>query len=183
MKTKTNLLIAFIAVAIIQLAVPAQMIYKQEHILHAGKEYKFKMAPVDPSDPLRGKFINLRLEGLEIKVPHAGDWNIGEPVYVTLDSNTSDGFVRFDQLTRKKPLSNNDFIKVQINYASDSLVGLKIPFDRYYLEESTAPQIERIYAEALRDTNKISFVSVRVIDGDAVLSDLFINGKSIREMK
>ena len=183
MKTKTIVWIAFIAVVLIQLAVPAQLIYKQELILHSGKEYKFKIAPVDPSDPLRGKFINLRVEGLEMKVAHSRDWFFGEPVYLTLASDTSDGFARFDRLIREKPFTNVDFIKVNVSYASDSSVWLKVPFDRYYLEESTAPQIERIYAEALRDTNKVSFVSVRVIDGDAVLSDLFIDGKSVRAMK
>lgn len=183
MKTKTITLVAFIAVAIIQLAVPAQMIYNHERILHSGKEFKFKMAPVDPSDPLRGKFIDLRLEGLEMMVAHASDWTFGEQIYATVVTNTSDGFAKFDQLSRKKPYNDVDFIKVKVSYASDSSVWLTVPFDRYYLEESNAPQIERIYAQALRDTNKVNFVSVRVIDGDAVLNDLFVDGKSIRDMK
>jgi uncharacterized membrane-anchored protein len=182
-KAKTYLMVALIAVAIIQLAVPARMIYHQEQILHSGKEYKFKMAPVDPSDPLRGKFINLRLDGLEMKVTKASKWTFGESVYVTLATGNPDGFARFDQLTREKPLSEIDFIRAKISYASDSSVWLKVPFDRYYLEESTAPRIERIYNGALRDTSKVSFMSVRVIDGDAVLNDLFIDGKSIKEMK
>ena len=58
-----------------------------------------------------------------------------------------------------------------------------MPFDRYYMEETKAPTAEHTYREHNRrgQTNQTAYAVVRIRDGDAVLEDLCINDKPIRQ--
>lgn len=58
MKTKI-LLIAFAVVALIQLAIPGQMVYENELAYTEGTEYKFKTKPIAPyrHQSIRRNFI------------------------------------------------------------------------------------------------------------------------------
>ena len=71
-------------VALVQLYVPAAMILEREEVLATGKAYKFRVAPVDPNDPFRGKYITLRYRHNTIQVADAGQWESGQEVYVLL---------------------------------------------------------------------------------------------------
>lgn len=189
MKTKNILIILFLIVAIIQVAVPAKMIYKYENILKSGKEYRFKISPVDPNDPFRGKFISLHIDQNSFKINRADKWGNGEDIYVTIDSLSQNGFSRISNISKVKPDSKVDFIKAKVDYVNSwdstkswnntngSVVYINYPFERYYLDENKAPQAEQFFRESIRDSNKLNYVAVKVIDGDAVLKDLIINGK------
>jgi uncharacterized membrane-anchored protein len=59
---KKTILPLFALTCLAQWFVPAQMIYDQEQVLREGKTYHFKTAPIDPSDPFRGKYITLSFE-------------------------------------------------------------------------------------------------------------------------
>jgi len=182
MKTKHIILIAFVTVVFIQLMVPARMITTYERILDSGKEYRFKIAPVDPNDPLRGKFIRINPEEREFAVDSLNDWKNNESVYVKLTTDAATGMSKIKSIVREKPQDTNDFIEVKLGYVQQKRAFIEFPFDRYYLDEWTAPQIEKLYSKAQRDTNSISYVKVRVIDGEAVLKDLVINGMSATEI-
>lgn len=189
MKTKNILIILFLIVAIIQIAVPAKMIYKYENILKSGKEYRFKISPVDPNDPFRGKFISLHIDQNSFKINRADKWENGEDIYVTIDSLSQDKFIRITNISKVKPDSKADFVKAKVDYVNSwdsanswnntngSIVYIKYPFETYYLDENKAPQAEHFFRESIRDSNKLNYVAVKVIDGDAVLKDLIINGK------
>ena len=183
MKTRNILIVAFIVVSIVQLAVPANMIYKYQHILSYGKQFKFKIAPVDPSDPFRGKFVSLRMEENNIKVDSLSHWQQNEIIYLKIAANKSDGFVKIIDFSRDKPHPGGDFIQAKVDYETDNSLIIEYPFEKYYLEESKAPEAERLYFKASRDSTKGSFVTVNVIDGEAVLNDLIIRGKSIKDIK
>ncbi|MCG8571283.1 MAG: GDYXXLXY domain-containing protein, partial [Spirochaetes bacterium] len=57
-------IIAFIILAIIQLAVPVNMIIQSEKALTLGDEFKIKVIPIDPYDIFRGRYLTLRTAGL-----------------------------------------------------------------------------------------------------------------------
>lgn len=189
MKTKNIVIVLFLIVAIIQIAVPAKMIYKYENILQSGKEYYFKISPVDPNDPFRGKFISLNIDQNSFKINRADKWENGEDIYVTIDSLSQDRFCRITNISKVKPDSKADFIKAKVDYVNSwdstkswnnsngSIVYIKYPFETYYLDENKASQAEQFFRESVRDSNKLNYVAVKVIDGDAVLKDLIINGK------
>ena len=62
MLNKRYLFAGFILVALLQLFVPANMIWQEEGTIQEGTEFHFKVAPVDPNDPFRGKYISLAFE-------------------------------------------------------------------------------------------------------------------------
>jgi len=178
MKTK-HLLIAFAVTALIQLSVPAKMIYDCEITARQGTEYKFKAEPVDPNDPFRGKYITLSFS-MENLTTKDTTWLAGETAYIAL-AKDSLGFAKAAGLSRKKP--ETDYITTEIFYKiTDTEVRVKLPFDRYYMEESKAPEAETAYGEyAGRQDYKPVYALVGVKDGNAVLKDVIIDGMPIKD--
>ena len=50
-------LIIFLVVALAQISVPASMIWKRQRTLREGRLWKFRTAPVDPVDAMRGRYL------------------------------------------------------------------------------------------------------------------------------
>ena len=61
----------------------------------------------------------------------------------------------------------------------EDTVTLQLPFDRYYMKESRAPEAERSYNR--RAQGEKAWVTVRIREGHAVLEELYIDGLPIRE--
>ena len=88
-------------------------------------------------------------------------------------------------LAKEQPKERNDYIKANIDYIlTDTLstVFVRYPFDRFYMEESKAPVAETIYNEAAIDSNQVAYALVMVMNGDAVVRDIFIDDVSITEV-
>lgn len=182
MINKKILFIIFALVAAVQLYVPASIILNNENILTDGKEFKFKTAPVDPSDPIRGKYITLDYAANTIKVNNKEEWVYGEAVFVWL-SKDKDGFAKIDAVTKNEPSGKNDFVKARAgNVSYDSTLRIDYPFDRYYMEESKAGAAEDAYRESNRDTTHVTYALVSVKNGEAVLKDVLIDNVSIKEI-
>ena len=178
------ILIAFLLMVIIQIYVPAKMIFAKEEVIAQGKEFRFKTAPVDPTDPFRGKYIILSFEENAFQVTNADDWIPGDPVYVSLGTNAS-GFAQILGVSREKPSSTEDYVLASIDYIfNDSLRNMTIdyPFDRFYMEESKAANAELAYNESAGDTTQVTYALVAVKNGDAVIKDVLINGVPIAEV-
>ncbi len=174
---------AFILMVLVQLYVPANMIFKKESVLTEGKEFRFRTRPIDPSDPFRGKYVVLSFQDNAIKVNNAADWYPGEEIYVSLTTN-EEGFAKIQSVSKDQPMDTEDYVKSTIEYImNDSVRDLTVyfPFDRYYMEESKAYNAELAYNEATLDTNQISYALVSVKKGDAVIKDVIIDGIPIRE--
>src|SRR5687768_9679608 len=86
MKNKKWMIILGLAFAL-QLYVPAQMIFERENIASTGRLFKFRTAPVDPSDPFRGKYVLLEFQAASLKVKDANKWAALESCYAILDTN------------------------------------------------------------------------------------------------
>lgn len=185
MKTTKILLPIFIIVAIVQLFVPAKMIMDREEILKSGKEFKFVTAPIDPSDPFRGKYISLNYKANRIQIDSSKNWHRGENIFAILE-NDSNGFAEIKSVTKQLPGIGVNFLKVKVSYSTsnddiDELI-IQYPFDRYYMKESKAFRAELTYRQSLLDSNLITYASVFVKNGEAVLKDVLINGVSIQKI-
>ena len=184
MSNQKVILPIFILVALVQLYVPAKMIWEQEGILENGVVFKFKTAPVDPSDPFRGKFIVLSFEDTSVEVENEMDWTRGENVYVHLKT-AHDGFAKIKSVSKQKPAEDEDFLMAQVHFATEDgshRVIVDYPFDRFYMEESKAYEAEQTYRQSQQDTSKITYALVSVKNGEAVLRDVLIDGVSIAEI-
>lgn len=175
---------AFILVALVQLYVPAKMIWNREEVLNTGTEYKFRTAPIDPNDPFRGKYIILSFQESTVGVANGQDWETGETVYTSLTTDHN-GFSKIKAVSKEKPAGSQDYIKAKVSFVADrdsTRLTIDYPFDRFYMEESKAYDAELTYIQSQRDTTKTTYALVRVKNGTAVVKDVLIGGTSIREI-
>jgi len=174
----------FIVVALIQLFVPAKMILNKENILAKGKEFRFKTAPIDPSDPFRGKYITLNFAERSITVDSTDDWKRDDKIYVLLKEDSL-GFAKAIGVSKDRPIGQ-DFVKAKVRYTRKytHTIDIEYPFKKYYMEESKAYDAER-YTRRFRfnvDSTQVVYAIVRVIDGESVLQDVMVNDQRIEDL-
>jgi uncharacterized membrane-anchored protein len=94
----------------------------------------------------------------------------------------SNGFAKVTRLDRALPASE-PAIAVRTGWweSRSNVVHFSWPLDRYYMQEKKAPAAESAYRAHSSRTNRSCHVTVRVRGGNAVLEDLFIDDKPIRE--
>lgn len=172
---KKFLLPAFAAMVLLQLFIPAKMIFDKEQVLNTGDLFKFRTAPVDPNDPFRGKYVALNFADNTFQYTKEEDWYNSDLVYVTLSTDSA-GFAIIKNVSKQIP-ENETYLTatVQSVQPSEQQLVIQYPFDRYYVEESKAPEIEKKYLEAFQDSSKVAYALVAVRDGDAVLKDLVVD--------
>lgn len=174
---KKWVLILFAMAALLQLAVPGYMIYRQEVILQRGRVYKFRTALVDPADPFRGRYVRL---GFNLSVSRSGkEIPYGKTVNA-VPAVGADGFAYIAAVVDIPP-DDGIYFPVKVGWSSNKdTMSVNPPFDRFYLNEAAAPEAERLYMEASRKNS--AWIEVRVRDGNAAIADLYLDGRPIREL-
>jgi uncharacterized membrane-anchored protein len=174
-------LILFAAMCFAQWMVPAKMIYDSEQVLAEGTNLKFKTRPIDPSDPFRGKYITLNFESNFFEFRDSSDWAPGHEVFVTFDTDSL-GFAVVKEAFHTPPESNT-YLRTTIEYVYNRpgfyTAEIKLPFERFYVEESKASEAEQVYWESQRNKDQITYAVVSIGEGQAILQDVFINDRSI----
>ncbi|MEW6573858.1 MAG: GDYXXLXY domain-containing protein [Bacillota bacterium] len=184
MRYKRTVLGLFVLLALIQTAVPVWMIVHRETTLKTGRLFKFRTAPVDPYDAFRGRYVAITIENSAAPADGASVPKPGQKVYVHITED-SEGFAAFDKATVRRP-EGDSYIQTRVNFIinepSGSKVYFEVPFDRYYMEETAAPAAEDAYRQySSLPGRSDAYVTVRVKDGFAVLEELYVGGKPIRE--
>ncbi|MFS4492962.1 GDYXXLXY domain-containing protein [Maribacter sp. 2308TA10-17] len=165
----------------VQLFIPGQMIYQQEDTLDTGTAYKFKTAPIDPSDPFRGKYIVLNYEMNSFETNEEGWSNYSGKVFVYLKTD-AEGFAAVEDVSKTLINTTNEYVIAESRYNySDTRVYFDLPFDRFYMNENKAYDAEISVRKAQVDTTKICYGLVFVKDGTAVLDNVFIDDTPIQE--
>jgi len=163
----------------VQLFVPSQMIYQQEDALKTGKAYKFKTLPIDPTDPFRGKFIILNYDLNSFETQE--DWSqYNGNVYVYLKTN-AEGFADVKTVSKTALDNSDDYVIAESKYNYGKKVNFDLPFDRFYMNENKAYDAELSVRQAQVDTTKVCYGLVYVKEGTAVLENVFIDDKTIKE--
>lgn len=170
----------FAVVALLQLSVPASMIWNRGRTLKEGRVWKFRTAPVDPVDAIRGRYIALRFDAETIpgKNPPP-ERRSGAPVYAILKEDSA-GFAQVDQIVTA-PTQGDNVVKVEAGYWFQDANHIRFPFDRLWVTEKDAPAAEQAYIENSRRERQNAYVTVRVRNGDAGIEELFINDKPLKE--
>jgi len=179
MKKRTYIIALFLILAIVQTAAPFSMIVRREIVLSQGKQFRFKTQPVDPYDAFRGRYVALRVKEDNIDKPKDMLIQRDQTVYAII-RNDSDGFAKIVEIKVVRPKSG-DYIETKVWYVQKDKVQLKMPFDRFYMEEKSAPKAERAYWEHSRGEKESTYIVVSIKSGLAVAKDLYIGGKPISE--
>lgn len=152
-KATLHLLIGYF---ILQLAVPGYFVYRHYNTLYTGESYKFEVAPYDPYDPFRGRYVSLR--------PTLSLYSMdGE--YVVLEKDSA-GYAVISGWQADKPKTGQYAKNLQLN--------------RYYMNEKMAPEAERIQRNLDLKSETI-YLLVRVKNGDYVIEGLYINDVPIEQ--
>jgi uncharacterized membrane-anchored protein len=176
-KAPGTTLVIFAAVALVQLGVPASMLVRRERTLATGEVYRFKTQPVDPYDAFRGRYVALGFQVNEIDLPADHGFRRRQRAHAVLGAG-DDGFAVIERLEHKRPAEGVS-MPVRVRYVNGGKVNLRLPFDRYYLEESLAPEAEAAYRRHSSRTKQDAYVTVRVRSGFAVLEELYVADKPI----
>ncbi|TJY63039.1 hypothetical protein E4T66_04825 [Sinimarinibacterium sp. CAU 1509] len=170
--------------------VPAALIQRGTATLERGTQYRFRTAPVDPVDPFRGRYVALDFDAARIAVNAQAEYAEGETLYAAITVG-DDGFAHLLPPQHGLP-KTGDALKVTVLWNNEGELGVALPFDRYYLDEALAPEAEQIYRERNRrvnpdeaddaDPRRPAYVTVRVLDGYAVLEQLYIDGMPVRAL-
>src|SRR5437764_6631101 len=174
---KTLRISIFILVALAQLSVPALMAWGRMQTLAHGRVWKFKTAPVDPEDVVRGRYVRLNFLAEDFTQPEK--FESADSVYAIL-KETPDGFAEIDH-TRATPTGGDNVIKVEPGGNWDGRQHIVIPFTQFWITEKNAPEAEKAYRENSRREKLNAYVTVRVRDGDAALEQLYIDNQPLPE--
>ncbi len=185
---KKILLIVFVIMLVLQWAVPAGMIWQKIEVLYNGKIFHFRTRPVDPSHPFKGRYIILNYEAGTYATTHLDSTLSGyeQEIYVLLTKDKY-GFAEVQQLAKSKPQNTADFVKASIAYIDrkendSAIVEIDFPFSEFYMDEFKAPKAETAYRESTIDSTQKTYAVVSVLNGDAVVKDVMINNKPIRQV-
>ncbi len=157
---KKTLLYVLIVVLIIQFLIPAYKIWEKYDVLKNGEEVKMRVAPIDPYDAFRGRYVSLSYS--DRVVARRGKYGILE-----IDK---DGFATVSKVVKKRP-ENELYIK------GENEENFSIPQRRYYMEETLAPKAEKMLMG-----DKEAYVTIRIKGDNAVISGLYVDGKPIEEI-
>jgi uncharacterized membrane-anchored protein len=182
--SRRALLLALAIVGAIQLAVPLWMIAGYERTLARGTAWRFEVAPVDPADAFRGRYLALRFaaEGEAVPAGEAIDrcgWAFASLV------ERGGGLAQLETL-HPAPPAEGDYLRLRASSVHTGPQGrqawVDLPFDRLYLPEGLAPAAERRLRDSLGDPDASvrAWAVVRVRAGRGVLEDLVLDGVSAR---
>src|SRR4051812_20307537 len=127
---KSARLVLFVVIGLIQLSVPASVIWKREQTLRHGRTWKFKTAPVDPVDAIRGRYVALGFDAEKFPAPDPNPdlANVpGSIVYAKLKEGP-DGFAVVDQISAER-LKGDDVLKVEKRGWYDDFQHVSFPFN------------------------------------------------------
>lgn len=159
---KKTLLLVLILAIIVQILVPAYMIWEKYNVLKNGDEVKIKVAPIDPYDAFRGRYVSLWYDDDLSYEERNGKYGILEV--------DEDGFSTVKKVVKEKPEGELYITSKEDDY-------FYIPLDRYYMEETLAPKAENMLSE-----EKEAYVTIRIKDDKSVLSGLYFDGKPVEEL-
>lgn len=168
----------FVILAFIQLSVLLFMVLRWEDVLTNGQQYRLPAEPVDPYDPFRGRYVDIRVRGnTEGPIAEGARLQSGQTAYVLLDKD-AEGFARIHAVTDKRS-AGSDYIQTKAGWIEDgNIVHFKLPFNRFYMREDLAPAAERAYR---KQAGKNGVIAVRVKDGYGVIEGLYIGKQTIGE--
>lgn len=171
---------AFFLLVAAQIYVPASMIIDREKVVSNGSVYLFETAPIDPRDPFRGQYVQLDFKEDSYIPSDIWPFSQGQEIYVHLQKDEAD-IAKIVNISEKQPASN-DYLKASIYYISNERVYIKYPFERFYMEETKAPQAEETLRETSADDQQKAYAKVHIWQGESVLTDVLVDGQSLREI-
>ena len=175
-------------VLFVQIAALLVLIARYERVVRYGTEVRVPCQGFDPYDPLRGRYLQVR-SSLECTnwvndVAHRGEsWDFGSREVCLRVCETTNGLWEAVEVTRLPPkegvwFKREAFMNYRMNTNDSYRVSCDLP-NQLFVNENLAMGVDSKLQKASRE-NRARAV-YRVLNGDIVLTDIEIDGKSVRE--
>lgn len=175
-------LAVFTVAVVAQWLVPLSGIWRYERVIDRGTVVRIRCVAPDPYDPLRGRYLAVRPEQDRLPAPEGMPKADAVPVWATLVVD-GEGLARIGSLSLE-PVSGPTVIRLMARRswgnATEDTVFVAWPFDRFSLNERLAPDADRLFVKRFREGLERPVAEVRLLDGRAVLTDVLVDGESIR---
>ena len=192
MLTKPNILrlVTYIVFFAAALYFPARTVLRFERPAVPPVEMRFRVTAHDPYDPMRGRYLHLNVvcpfKDGGIRVSRYLDYR------AALLEKDAEGFAVVSALLQKrdKRPAGQPFVRSR-NFtngtyrdgAGKSVYGLRMPFDRFFLNEPLAHDAEKLLAEVTGNPGHSAVLVVDIHrDGNWAVKELLIDGKPILEV-
>lgn len=180
MKTRLVRIALLAVLSFVYIYLTASIVYHKDNIIKKGEELYFETAPLDPRDPIRGKYVRLNFQLDQARSSEYVEY--GTEVFVILEKNADNEPVVIGM--QKHEPKEGLYLKVKAQRSEKQSDGayktfFNLPFDRFYLEESKAPKAEELYLNAQVNPDSKAEAVVYIYKGEAVMQDLLIDGLSI----
>lgn len=175
-------IVLFALLALCQLGAAASGIARHERTLSEGAEVLLSVAPVDPADPFRGRYVALAFELEQANHRLKGPMpRYDEPAYAVLKVDAA-RVATVDYVTATEPESGLYLKALSSWQESETTIHITLPFKRYYMNEALAPEAEAAYRDAInRDERTNNYARVRLLDGRAVIEAVLLDGVPIEQ--
>lgn len=179
--------LAFVLVALAQLAIPLYTLYSVSKIKKDAVEIDLECSPVDPYNFMQGRYVILRFEQdrKSIKsLPSLKNYSDsrlkklkGKEVYCIISNKSWRNWGYIDDIVENKPSGHALFIKAKVKTVvtkngKAQTLWLKFSIDKYFLQEEYAPLAEKLLRQrGDRDYSPYLTVSVSP-EGECVVESL-----------
>jgi len=178
--SKLFLGIVFGVLCLVQIGAVLFQIMSYEKILKEGETFYFKVLPLDPYDPFRGRYVMLRFANTTQAPIAQGQSKENQSLgYAILGHQEKLDSVK--EITFLKPQMGS-FLEVNINENrqknTSSMVYFSLPYDRFYMREDVAPKAEKV----LRTRSGVEVkAKLKVLNGKGIIEELFVGEIPLRE--
>ena len=192
-----------VAVALVaQVAAIGWLIWRYERVVSQGTEVRFACQAYDPYDPLRGRYLRTRVSedctNMAFQVCETNRHEFRNKMFARLEPNSTNRLwrvaevavepgaeglwvrpkgssieYRLDWSARKKDEKWDAFNKRQKKSGLKAVVTFP---DQLFVNEKLAPEAEKVLR---KHTGKSAVAVYRVLNGEMVITDIEINGKSV----
>lgn len=179
MKRKNIILASIFGLLMLaQMAIPGQMVYNTIMAEKEGNEYRFKIAPYDPVDFLKGRYLRLNVQPGEAKCSQ--DYYAGGGKSYAVLAKDPNGYATVEYVTNDKP-RKGDYIVVNPRCCwAQKKINIHYPFSRYYMNEYKAQAAEKWLQK--NEQGKNVYLVVRVRNGYVAVTGLYVDDKTIEEL-
>jgi len=163
----------------VQLIFLGDIMFDYETLAMKGRIYKFEIAPIDPNDPFRGKYINLSFEADDFPGPYPKNFMEQSTLCLAI-SEDAEGFAYVSSVSNDVP-KKGDYIRInsdQIHksYGREKGLHIDFPFERFYIEENKASRAEQsLRQRAIEGEVLQAYAEIAISQGKAGLIDVKLN--------
>lgn len=180
-RLKTYFFPIFFLVCAIQVSAILYQIISYQKVLSSKNEIFLEVAPLDPYDMFRGRYVALRFVSDSITKDSEKNLFFYEytEAYITF-GETTNGTTLVKDIFKEKPTNGEPYLKVKASKNYGNRIYINYPFSRFYMQENLAKEADIFLANSWRETdddNKKIVAKVKILNGKGVIEELYIGDK------